>query len=100
MNVTQIKESIFKFVNPKSNHEKSRINNMYNGNIKYHNMFNRMKELDVNDEKAIRKFWHDYNIKQAELERWYKKQKHEMKTSKFQFEDFSDQAYNNSSEYL
>lgn len=98
MNVTDLKEEILKIVNPKSKMEISRIKHMYNGVVKYHGMFERMKSIKTDGD--VKRFWHDYNIKQAALEKWYKKQKKEMKKSKAEFQDFSDKAYNNSSEDL
>lgn len=100
MNVTELKEAILEIVNPKSKRESARLKHMYNGSVKYHSMFNMMKKLDVNDQKAIRQFWHEYNIKEAKLERWYKEQEVKHKSSVHIYNDFSDLAYNNSSDDL
>lgn len=93
MNVTELKKAILDIVKPKSKHEIARINHMYNGNIKYHKMYEQMKSIE--NEKDIRRFWYEYNIKQAKLERWYKKQTNEMKHSKSSYQDYSHLAYNN-----
>lgn len=93
MNITEFK----RLVNPANEAESKRLSELTSRHLKH-----TIKHLDLPEptRENTSKVWQSLNKQFAKEDKFHKQQTHEMRNFKGGFEDYSDMAYNNSSDDL
>lgn len=99
MNVTELKQAILR-IYPKLNKvELYRVEHITNQAIKsITGLKTKLKEC--NSDKEVKEIWQIYNKQEAVWDKFNRQQKHQIRFSKSNYQDYSHLAYNNSSDDL
>jgi hypothetical protein len=95
MNITTFREKVLELNLCPA--EKKRIQNLTSSYFKFLRSKTEFKNTEV-DEKNYKAVWYRLNTLLAQDDKFHRKQKHMMRTSKRNFADYSHLAYNNSAD--